>query len=804
MAIREVAEKKAERIALRSYDSQCGSRCGTIYYVREGVLEGVAPDPEHPNGGPPCPKGLAAPELLYSPHRLKYPMRRSRPKGEEDPGWERIGWEEALETIAARLNEIKAKYGPEAVFFYRPGAGGSPAGDFQDWVFRFAHAFGSPNVVTTGHTCNWHKDNGSRYTYGVGIPYPDYEKTACVLLWGHNPHATWRAHQRDMARGLAHGAKLIVVDPRRSEPAARADLWLQVRPGSDGALALSLIHVLIEEGLFDSDFTKKWSNGPFLVRGDNGRLLRESDVVRGGSAQKHLVWDQARGSLATYDVERGSYESPLPDPALKGSYPVSLLEGGEVVCQPVFHRLAELAGAYPPERAEEITWVPAARIREAARILGNAESVCYYSWNGIEQHTNAMQTNRVLCVLYSILGHFDAPGGNVLFPSVPTNRITGQEFLGSEVAKRRLGASERPLGPAATRMTQSYEVYKAILTGKPYPIKGFISFGGGLLMSNGDTLMGREALKQLDFFAQVEIFPAPTSSLADILLPAATPWEGSYVKGGFGMGPVTSAHLQLRPQIVAPLEEAWPDMKIIFELAKRMGFGDKFWDGDIEAAFDYQIAPSGITVEELKKHPGGITLSLPLRYRKYAEADAKGDIKGFQTPSRRIELYSEAFLEHGYDPLPSYQEPAMSPFSHPDLAERYPLILTNAKLLQYCHGQHRSLPSLRKAVPHPYLEIHPETARELGIVEGDWVALETHKGSIKLKAMLTDRVHPRVVCTQHGWWQACPELNLPGYDPFSSEGANVNLLYSYDDIDPISGSVPYRSYLCRVSKVGEG
>jgi anaerobic selenocysteine-containing dehydrogenase len=133
--------------------------------------------------------------------------------------------------------------------------------------------------------------------------------------------------------------------------------------------------------------------------------------------------------------------------------------------------------------------------------------------------------------------------------------------------------------------------------------------------------------------------------------------------------------------------------------------------------------------------------------------------------------------------------------------EKYPFILTCSKLLPFCHGQHRSIPSLRKMIPYPFVEIHPETAKELGILEGEWVSLETSEGKIRVTAKLTDRVGPRTVCIQHGWWQSCPELGLPGYDPFSSEGANANLLYSTRHIDPISGSVPYKAYLCRVDKV---
>ena len=176
---------------------------------------------------------------------------------------------------------------------------------------------------------------------------------------------------------------------------------------------------------------------------------------------------------------------------------------------------------------------------------------------------------------------------------------------------------------------------------------------------------------------------------------------------------------------------------------------------------------------------------------------------GFKTPSRRIELFSQRFKEYGYDPLPVYREPAIGPVSKRGWINEYPLILTSAKLLQFCHGQHRALPSLRKAVPHPYVEIHPDKARELDIENDEWVYVETPSGKIKLKAKWTEEIGIDVVCIQHGWWQSCPELDLPGYDPHASDGANANTLYSTEYIDDITGSVPYKAYLCKVRKMLE-
>jgi anaerobic selenocysteine-containing dehydrogenase len=158
-------------------------------------------------------------------------------------------------------------------------------------------------------------------------------------------------------------------------------------------------------------------------------------------------------------------------------------------------------------------------------------------------------------------------------------------------------------------------------------------------------------------------------------------------------------------------------------------------------------------------------------------------------------------LTHGYPPLPEFEEPRVSPRSRPDLVERYPLILTSTKQTLFCETQHRALPSLRKQAMEPEVELHPQAAASRGIGPGDWVVIETPRASVRARARLNDTLKPDVVCGQHGWWQACQQLGAPGYDPFSSEGANYNLLIGNENIDPVSGSVPHRAYVCQVRRV---
>jgi anaerobic selenocysteine-containing dehydrogenase len=255
--------------------------------------------------------------------------------------------------------------------------------------------------------------------------------------------------------------------------------------------------------------------------------------------------------------------------------------------------------------------------------------------------------------------------------------------------------------------------------------------------------------------------------------------------------------VQLRQKVVDPPGEARSDSQIIFDLAVRLGLGEHFWNGDIEAAYRYQLEPSGITLETLRENPGGVQAPVQTRYRKFVE-DENGAPRGFRTPSRKIELYSETLLEAGYPPLPEYEEPRVGPVSRPDLAERFPLVLTCTKHHLFCESQHRALPSLRRLAMDPEVELHPAAAAERGIAAGDWVSIETPEGSVRARARLNDQLAPDVVCGQHGWWQACEDIGAPGYDAFSPEGANYNLIIGDRAVDPVSGSVPHRAYLCNV------
>jgi len=795
-----MSEERQSARRIPCYCALCVSRCGSIAVIEDGRFVALEPNPSHPTGKALCAKGRAAPELVYHPDRLLYPMKRTRPKGDPDPGWQRITWDEALDITAQGLRRIAQQYGPESVVFSAASPSTSASDDALVWIQRLMNAFGSPNLCLSMELCGWGRYLATQYTFGTGVPgafLPDLENAGCILFWGYNPNLARLAHATATVEALKRGARLIVVDPRRTGIAKKANLWLQVRPGTDAALALGIAHVMLEHGWYDKEFIRAWTNAPLLVRTDNGHLLTHDDLDAPDDVQQYVAWNQAANSPILYDPATGTYTDNL-EPTLFGAFPIETRQG-KIVCKPVFQLVAEHCAQYAPERAEAITGVRRDDIENAARMLWDARPVAYYAWSGVEMQTNATQIARALAQLYALTGSFDNRGGNVAFAPVPSANVVGSELLSAEQRAKTLGLPERPLGIARWQHVTSEELYRAIVEQQPYAVRGLVGFGANLLLAHADGARGRQALQALDLYVHADLFMNPTAEQADVVLPVASAFEREALKIGFEVSQDAQSLVQLRPRVVEPRGECRADIEVVFELAKRLGLGAHFWGGDIQAAYRHQLGPSGIALETLREQPGGVRVPQPTRYRKFAET-VNGSPRGFNTPTRKVELYSQVLLEHDYPPLPEYQEPRMGPVSRPDLIDRYPLILTCAKNTLFCESQHRALPSLRRKAMDPEVEMHPTAAAARGIRPGDWVRIETPQGSIRARARLDATLDPRVVCGQHGWWQASPEIGAPAYDAFSAEGANLNLIIGNDAIDPISGSVPHRAYLCQIAR----
>jgi anaerobic selenocysteine-containing dehydrogenase len=787
---------------IKGYCGLCIARCGTIATVEDGRFVRLDADPTHPTGAAICAKGRAAPELVYHKDRLTRPLRRTRPKGDSDPGWEEISWDAALDQTADAMRRAAAKYGPEAVAFSQSSPSTTAIADSAPFVRRLMNAFGTPNMVWPLDLCGWGRGFATRYVFGVGSvatgsaggAMADIDHTGCLILWGYNPSFSRITHASATIAGLKRGMKLIVIDPRRVGLANKADIWLRVRPGTDGALALGLANIMIERGWYDQDFVRRWSNGPLLVRSDTNRLLKAenvSDAIHGS----FVAWDERSQSAVGYDPAGGRYDAPAENLALQGEFAIATRDG-IVTCRPVFDRYAGLCRQYAPETIAQTCWIAPEQLAEAARTIWEARPVSYYAWSGHEHHANTTETARAIAMLYALTGSFDAPGGNVLLPSVPTPSISGEELTATRRLAPAIGCAERPLGPARWNNASTQDFYRAVLEGAPYPVRTLIGFGANLLLAHADPVRGRLAISSLDFYAHADLFMNPTAALADIVLPVASCFEREGLKIGFEINEDAQALVQLRPRIVPPPGDARSDTDIVFELAKRLGLEKQFWNGDVEAAYREQLSRSGLSLEQLRLEPAGRRKPLTTAYLKHQALDEQGNARGFATPTRKVELWSETFVDHGYSALPDIATPVIG--TPQDLPDHFPLILTCAKPSLFCQSQHRALPSLRRRALDAEVELHPATARARDVREGDWVEIRTMNGAMRARARFNDTLDHRVVVGQHGWWQGCDELGITGSDPTDPGGSNFNLTVDAAMRDPISGTPSHRYNLCEI------
>lgn len=777
---------------IQGYCTLCRSRCGSLNHVQDGRLIKVTPDPTHPTGGALCAKGRAAPEHVGSPLRLAKPLRRTAPRGAQDPGWVEITWQEALDTIAARLAATRARLGAEAVAFAVTTPSGTPMVDSYEWVERFVRCFGSPNLIYAVEVCGWHKDYAHALTFGRGIGVPDLEHTDTMILWGHNPARTWLAQASRIATARQRGARLVVIDPKADGSGQQADLWMNVRPGADGALAMGAIKHLLASDRYDHEFVSQWTNAPCLVDTQTGELLRSDDF---GIA----------GGLPMVMVPGGQSPIPCPAPAsgvlpeLRSQGHATDAAGQRRPYASVLLLLERAVAPYDVARVAELTWIEHSKIVAFNGVFVDSPKLAYHAWTGVGQHSNASHTERAIGTLYALTGACDRQGGNLWTVAPPWRAVNHYETLLGEAQRHKaLGLAQLPLGPPRLGWVTTRDFAEAVLQREPYAVTDLVSFGTNLLVSQAETARNQQALHALEFHVHVDMYMNPTAQNADIVLPASMPWEREALRCGFEISQAAVEHIQLRPKMLPTHGECRSDMEIVFGLAQRLGLAAEFFDGNLEAGWNHQLAPLGITVDDLRAQPGGMRFPQVFTFEKYRAPDQHGAPRAFNTPSGRVELYSEALLRTGQPPLATFVEPAGSPYS--EAADpRFPMVLSTAKSGWFVHSSHRHIASLRRKAPAPQVLLATAYAQQQGIADGQWVRVETARGHVFLQAKLDAALHERVAIADFGAWQGCEPLGFDATHGIALGSANINAILSDADRDPTSGSIPLRAVPCTVS-----
>ena len=679
-----------------------GSHCGIDAYIKDGRVIKVQGTRENPhNMGTLCAKGSASRQYIYHPDRIRTPLKQTGPRGSGQ--FEPISWRQALDTIADRFLAVKGKEGPESVVFF---VGYSKW--MRPFVKRLAHSFGSPNYCTESSTCATAVKVANLLNYGA-FPQPDIQNARCLLVWSTNPFYSNTSTVRRLLDARERGMHIIEVGPLLTPLTRHADIHLRLRPGTCGALALGMGHIIIEEGLSAQNFLSRWCVG--------------------------------------------------------------------------FEEYRAYAGTFPPDRVEAITGVPAELVVKAARLYAKSRPAALMSgMSPTVHHTNGLQNHRAISALIGLTGNFDEKGGNYCLPPGWLNQSNGLHTRSAEFEQpraysdmaHRIGQDQYPVWCRLESQAQAMALPFQIRSGQPYPIRAMIGFGCNHRMWPGSDVMA-EALQELDFFAQVELFMTDTTRMADIVLPACSSFERSELK----VYPYPTKHAIWTRPVIEPLGESRSDIDIICDLARRIAPEDRLLGSAYESCLDWILEPSGLSIAELSPYPAGKTLDnlvLP-GFRKYEK-------NGFNTPSGKMEFFSEHLNQAGLEGLPVYAEPKLSPVSTPHVAETYPLVLsTGARLPMVVHSRTYRMPWCRALRPEHMIDINPVDARPRAIRQGDHVIIATARNQLRVKANLTEIVPPGVVSIAHG-----------------NPSVDVNLLIEPDYLDPISGFPGFKSLLCEVTK----
>lgn len=449
-----------------------------------------------------------------------------------------------------------------------------------------------------------------------------------------------------------------------------------------------------------------------------------------------------------------------------------------------FDKLKKHVAGFTPRWAQEITCVPAEDIAAAAKRYA-VEKPSVLDWGvSVEQNTNSLQTVRAIALLRGLTGNIDIPGGDLLGMNILRPYPTLRDSLPPGSNKKRLGCEQfRLLAGFRSAMPTAHiqSLFSAIRTGRPYPVRALLIFGGNPMLTVADTRMVHETLKRLEFLVVTDLFMTPTAAMADYVLPAAFwPEVNQLVEM-----PYIAENAVLVQKRAAKVAECRQAEEIMIDLARKMGLPGS--DQSLEEILDYRLEPLGVRFGDLQ---GGTVIFPPHEYRKFEKG-------GFRTPSGKVELYSKALERMGYAPLPGYLEPAESPVASDGLALEYPYVLTTgSRRREFFHSEHRQVERLRKRRPDPVAEIPPDIAEERGISDGDWITVATRRGKIRMKAVVNREMLPGVVSIEHGWW--FPEKEGPEFGVWES---NANVLTSSDPpFDPAFGSCQLRGLLCGVEK----
>ena len=817
--------KAGETKRVRSCCRGCGKmECGVWVIVENGrAIRTEGDESAFHSMGNHCGKGQASLQAAYHPDRLYHPMKRTNARGEDDPGWVRISWDEAMSTIAEKLQETMDRYGGESIF--------GMSGTSRIWgMFAYGalgQLVGSPNMCIPWQVCKGPRFFATALNSMMQASWMEtVGRPKVYTSWGTGPELS---NYDDSCRTVVDVAEKadthIVVDPRMTNLGKEADIWLNLRPGTDGAMAMGWLNVLINNDLYDDLFAKKWTDAPFLVCNDvepsgyevyrftsgkcqiKTRLLKESDLKEDGDPHKFMVWDNLNDRMTYFDANSGLWEGetwskptaghegmqehlvpgvsqgwvpdptpfdPAIDPALYGEFEVELKDGRKSKVKPVWEYFTARVAEYTPEKVSEITGVPAESIERAAKIHATRIDPSTGYGNGgvqyqlaIEHSCNAIAMCRAMDTYIGLSGNWDVPAGHrggtqgeFVFKAGLGAVAPGIPNISAEEFNKTLGIEDYPLLGWWQGWADDASVWKAIETGDPYPVKaGWCSTGDFMCMSN--SLQKWKAFPNLDFFVCEELFMTETAKYADVILHGRSyaEKEGTFTN--------TERRVQRVRKAVDGPAGARLDTEVFADIMRRMGYDQPTLTGAQLMDEVASLTPSYAGISHARLDSAAV-----------AGQGLQWPCTGPDHPGTRI-MHEGAFSRGlgGYS-LAQYRPSAEQPY------EEFPLIMMTGRVLAQYNAQAMTgrTEGLNQIDGTSFIEINDADAAAAGIADGDRVRVSSRRGVIESQARVSGKTNPGEV------WM-----------PFHFQDGNANWLTNAA-LDNISATPEYKVCAVRVEK----
>jgi anaerobic selenocysteine-containing dehydrogenase len=668
----------------------CDTRCAVNVHLKDGVIADITPFDGHPvNQGKICPRGSAAIDQFYHIDRITKPLKK-----QEDGTFVEISRRQALDEIAAKIDELRQSHGARSIGVWK----GEGMGFYQqeEYARRFVHALGSPNYFSNDSACYNSRFLGYSLVTGFWNSFPEFSDADLILLFGTNPPMCHPPFMREFADAHQRGAKLIVIDPRLNPIACYADIFAQPYPGTDGALGWGLIRYLIETKSYDFDLVERYSIG--------------------------------------------------------------------------FEKIARYAERFTPEYVEEQSGIYRDVVIDIAEmIIKYRPRLSIFPGTGLEHYENGVNNVRTLASLSCLAGALDISCGLFWPEEMERRKLTLYDEL-PLLDQKPIGADRFPVLYDRRKECHSMTAMDYMLGNGDYALKGLIISAANPAVTNPNTRKVQKALSNLDLLVVNDLYLTKTAQLAHYVLPGASFLERSEL------------HFYPKHQIVtitqkvAEITGVKDDYQLWHDLAHRLGFGKKYfpWENE-EEVMRWIIEPSGISLEELRKHPEGLVYK-PVRYKKYKA-------RPLPTPSGKIEFASPYLKKFGLSEIPEY----IPPYHMRHKSKDFPFILTTgARKSLFYHSRHQNIARFRTVHPTAEVEIHPDNATDLGIKDKEVVRIVSEIGSLEIPAKIVSRSELRkgVIEIYHGWeeWR----VNFVTHD-------NIN--------DPISGFPLLKGIPVRIERI---